>query len=79
MSRPSHMTDCEGAGAGVLDNEATMCRMCGRWFVGETVPAHWRLDIFAAHHQTLVVRHEHWMTQEDEEQASMIAARRRQP
>ena len=43
------VTHCQGSNDARphRDNEAVMCAMCGRWFVGDSVPSHDRMDIFA--------------------------------
>jgi hypothetical protein len=43
------VTRCEGSNdtGAHRDNRAVMCAMCGRWFAGDSVPSHHRMDILA--------------------------------
>ena len=43
------VTRCEGGNdtRTVWENGAVMCAMCGKWFAGDVVPPHDRMDILA--------------------------------
>jgi hypothetical protein len=43
------ITRCEGSNDTQphRDTGAVMCAMCGRWFAGDSVPSHGRMDILA--------------------------------